>query len=176
MHHFDKTMFWSFLAGVAFLLFPYLGKYTSGESLIAEEPQGTRKRQEWPLFRGNRQRTGRAQGSLALPLQLKWSYEAGHAIESSAAIAEGTVFVGALDGSFHAVNLETGKTQWKYGAPAGVSSSPCVAEGTVYFGDNEGNFFALESATGKLRWTFKTGAEDNIFSDIFCGGSSVRLL
>ena len=126
---------------------------------------------EWPMFRGNPERTGVTRERLPLPLDLQWSYDAGEAIESSAAISQGTVFVGALDGTFHAVDLQTGKGKWKFQAGTGISSSPCVSEGSVYFGDEEGAFYALEAATGKLRWKFQTEAE--IMSSPSCTGGQI---
>ena len=114
---------------------------------------------DWPMFRGNPERTGVTQAQLSLPLDLQWSYEAGEAIESSAAISKNLALFGAQDGIFHAVDLKTGQGKWKFQARTGISSSPCVSEGVVYFGDEEGIFYALEAATGKLRWKFQTGAE-----------------
>src|SRR6266545_7735490 len=58
----------------------------------------------WPQFRGNARLTGVA---AALPdtLKLKWTYEAGESIESSAAIADGAVFVGSSKGELLAIDL-----------------------------------------------------------------------
>ena len=40
-----------------------------------------------------------------------WTYEAGDAIESSAAIVDGVVYVGSQTGELHAVNLADGKAE-----------------------------------------------------------------
>ena len=50
---------------------------------------------DWPQFRGNPQLTGVAAGPVPATLKLLWTYDAGEAIESSAAIAGGTVYVGS---------------------------------------------------------------------------------
>src|SRR6476620_8751531 len=68
----------------------------------------------WPQFRGDARLTGVAPGALPDKLTLKWTYEAGDIIESSAAIAEGTVYVGAGTGDLLAIDLDTGKLRWKY--------------------------------------------------------------
>ncbi len=145
--------------------------YYSARAAETECPDPDTKLQDWPMFRGNPERTGVTRERLPLPLDLQWRYDAGEAIESSAAIYQGTVFVGALDGTFHAVDLETGKEKWKFQAGTGISSSPCVSEGSVYFGDEEGAFYALEAATGKLRWKFQTEAE--IMSSPSCAGGQI---
>ena len=48
-----------------------------------------------------------------------WTYEAGDAIESSAAIVDGVVYVGSQTGDLHAINLADGSLKWKYKASAG---------------------------------------------------------
>src|SRR6188474_2185706 len=52
-------------------------------------------RASWPQFRGDARLSGVAAGYLPAAPTLKWTYEAGETIESSAAIADGVVYVGA---------------------------------------------------------------------------------
>jgi len=52
--------------------------------------------QDWPQFRGNPQLTGVTEAVLPVSLKLLWTYEAGEAIESSAAIVGGSVYVLSL--------------------------------------------------------------------------------
>ena len=69
----------------------------------------------WPIFRGDPQLTGVAQVKLPLNLEPLWVFEAGEGgIEAAAAIDDGRVFVGTMDGILHAVDLETGKALWSY--------------------------------------------------------------
>ncbi len=84
--------------------------------------------------------TGHSDAKLPRQLKVLWTYEAGDAIESSAAIADGVVYVGSQTGELHAVNLADGKAKWKYKASAdGIGeSSPAVAGGLVYIGDLAG--------------------------------------
>ena len=71
---------------------------------------------EWPQFRGNPQLTGVAAGPVPAVLKLLWTYDAGESIESSAAIAGGTVYVGSQSKDLLAIDLATGKLRWKYRA------------------------------------------------------------
>lgn len=115
----------------------------------------------WPQFRGNPRLTGVIPGA-ALPATLKvaWTYEAGDAIESSAAIADGMVFVGTQAGELLALELATGRLKWKYKTRMGIGeSSPAVANGIVYVGDLGGVFHAVDVRDGKAVWTFKTNSE-----------------
>ena len=88
---------------------------------------------EWPQFRGNPQLTGVATGPVPANLKLLWTYDAGESIESSAAIAGGTAYVGSQSKDLLAIDLATGKLRWKYRATDSIGeSSPAVADGTVY--------------------------------------------
>ena len=50
---------------------------------------------DWPQFRGNPSLTGIATSAVPKTLKLLWTFEAGDSIESSAAIVDGTVYVGS---------------------------------------------------------------------------------
>ena len=115
----------------------------------------------WPQFRGSPALLGTTAAALPEHLKVLWTYEAGDAIESSAAIADGIVYVGAQPGELHAVTLADGQPRWKYKAsPEGIGeSSPAVASGVVYFGDLGGIVHAVDAAGGKALWTFKTAGE-----------------
>lgn len=116
---------------------------------------------DWPIWRGNRQLTGASFASLPNNLDVLWAFQAGVGIESSAAVVGETVYVGALDSNFYAIDLSSGKLKWKYRAGAETKSSPSVSKGVVYFGDAAGVFHAVEANTGKRRWIFETDGEIN---------------
>jgi len=114
----------------------------------------------WPQFRGNPQLTGVSASSLPADLKLLWTYDAGDSIESSAAIADGSVFVGSMSKELLAVDLGTGQLRWKYTAADSIEeSSPAVRDGIVYIGDLAGVLHAVSAAGGKRLWAFKTEAE-----------------
>jgi eukaryotic-like serine/threonine-protein kinase len=115
----------------------------------------------WPQFRGSPPLHGTTNATLPPALKLLWTYDAGESIESSAAIAEGVVYVGSQSGDLHAVNLADGTLKWKYKAsPDGIGeSSPAVALGMVFIGDLAGIVHAVDAANGKAVWTFKTDGE-----------------
>src|SRR5512147_2810343 len=70
------------------------------------------ERDAWPMFRGNASLTGVYGGSLPAALKLRWTFQAKDSIESSAAISDGTAYVGSMDGHLYAVDLATGKPRW----------------------------------------------------------------
>ena len=114
---------------------------------------------EWLSFRGNPQLTGVATGELSENLELLWTFETADGVESTAAIAAGTVYVGTLDGYLYAIDLSNGALKWRYQASGEIKSSPVVYRNVVHFGDDMGVFHAVDAQTGKGRWTFKAEAE-----------------
>ncbi len=115
---------------------------------------------DWAQFRGNGRLTGVATSALPSALSLRWTYEAGDSIESSPAIADGTVFVGSANGDLLAIDLASGTLRWKYATGSMIGeSSPAVSRGVVFIGDLGGTVHAVNVRDGRRVWTFKTGSE-----------------
>lgn len=110
----------------------------------------------WPMFRGDRGQTGVASGSLTVPLELRWSFEATAAIVSSPVVAGGLAFIGSDDGFLYAVQLSDGSLAWKFETEDAVEAPPMVLEGVVYVGSSDYRFYAIDAATGAERWRFET--------------------
>lgn len=148
------------LIGYALIVFCFL----LSSALLANQPES------WPMFRGISSLTGVTAATLPKPLKLRWSFQAKDSIESSAAIMDGAVYFGSMDGSLYAINLSTGKLIWRYLTSGPVQeSSPCVHDGLVYVGDLNGVLHAVEASTGKVRWTFKTEGEIKSSPNCFGG-------
>lgn len=126
---------------------------------------------DWPMFRGNHQLTGVAGSVLTGDLERRWTFPAGEAVNSSAAIADGVVYVGSENGDLHAIDLERGTPRWKFAGGNPIHSAPTVHRGTVYFGDEAGVFFALHAADGREKWRLATDAE--IISGATCDGERI---
>ncbi|HEX4682917.1 MAG TPA: PQQ-binding-like beta-propeller repeat protein [Gemmatimonadaceae bacterium] len=78
-------------------------------------------------------------------------------IQSSPAVAGGTVFVGARDGFLYAVDARTGKLRWTYDHKVSwINSSPAVVGDVVYAGSSDAQFLqAVDAASGKELWRAK---------------------
>ena len=114
----------------------------------------------WAQFRGNQRLTGVSEAKLSTDLKLIWTVEAGDSIESSAAIAGGTVFVGSQKGELLSINLDNGSVYWRYKIDDPIGeSSPAYNGGVVYVGDLGGWLHAVNATDGKKLWAFKTGSE-----------------
>ena len=95
----------------------------------------------------------------------KWEFRTKSHVESTAAIADGHVFIGAGDDGFYCLSLEplaNGQPQvvWHLSGDEfrDCESSPVVSEGVVYFGLGEGGFAvcAVDAKSGKLLWRVET--------------------
>ena len=75
-------------------------------------------------------------------------------VQSSPAVAGGTVYVGARDGFLYAIDRATGTQRWRHDHKVSwVNSSPAVSDGLVYAGTSDGRFIqAVDTATGTERW------------------------
>ena len=105
----------------------------------------------WPQFRGTPDLSGVSAAHIPDVPELLWTLDVGESIDSSAAIVDGTVYVGTYAGELIAVDLETGTPKWRYEANAvyGIGeSSPAVADQLVLIGDLEGVLHAVDVDAG----------------------------
>ena len=90
---------------------------------------------------------------------------------SGGVVADGTLFLGSMEGKLVAVNISDGSRLWPdvlleteptgggFGcAPASTAvaiyGSPAVAEELVYVGGYNGKIYAISSSSGALRWVY----------------------
>ncbi|MGK5532741.1 outer membrane protein assembly factor BamB family protein [Streptomyces sp. URMC 129] len=101
----------------------------------------------------------------------RWAFATGDAVVSSPAVADGTVYVGSLDGSLYALDAASGARRWAYSTAERVLSSPLVADGVVYVGSLDGQLYALDAENGERLWEF--GTDDAVLSSPALGGGYV---
>jgi outer membrane protein assembly factor BamB len=118
--------------------------------------QGISHHASWPIFRGNEEFTGIANGHLPERPGLLWSYKTGYRIESSPVIGLGNVYIGSDDGFIYALDFKDGSLKWKYDTSNDVEAPPLLVDSTLFVGSVGGNFLALEAINGNLKWSYKT--------------------
>ena len=64
---------------------------------------------------------------------------------STAAIADGVLYISSLSGFLHALDVDTGEEFWTYDAFAAVWGSPFVVDGKVMLGDEDGDIAVLRA-------------------------------
>ena len=114
---------------------------------------------DWLEFRG-RQGRGVAPTTVAPPLALKWKLplQVGRQATSfnPPIVYEGTIYFGADDGNFYALDAESGYMRWIFKARAPNNSVPYADEDAVYFGSNDGSVYAVSRDGGEELWSFQT--------------------
>lgn len=79
-------------------------------------------------------------------------------IQSSPAVADGRLFVGARDGRLYALDADTGERLWR--SPERISwvnGAPAVSNGVVYAATSDQQFVqAVDAGTGEERWRVPT--------------------
>jgi outer membrane protein assembly factor BamB len=84
---------------------------------------------------------------------LKWSWNAGSAIESSPVVVHGIDYFGAANGEMYALDLRRHRLRWSRSLGAKITSSAAIEHGRLFIGDYAGRLWALSPATGATRWT-----------------------
>jgi outer membrane protein assembly factor BamB len=66
-----------------------------------------------------------------------------------------TVYFGAQDNNFYALNGKDGSQIWKYESSGNFSySTPIIENGVIYTTNTDYNLYALDAKTGTLKWKF----------------------
>jgi len=76
---------------------------------------------------------------------------------SSAALAEGRVFVGGRDKMMHALDAASGKEIWTFPTGARIDSSPALAGSRGYVGSNDGKLYVFDTSSGRIIQQFEAG-------------------
>ena len=78
-------------------------------------------------------------------------------VNSSPAVADGSVYVGSDDGRLWAFSARSGAVRWSARTGGPIRSSPAVVGNTVYIGSDDGRIYALATRTGRVRWSRALG-------------------
>jgi len=132
---------------------PAYGKIRNPKSEI-QNPE------DWPTYRHDAARSGRASTSVPVALKPAWQTELGGKLTSLVA-AEGKVFVADIEThTVHALDGASGRRVWSFTAGGRVNSPPTIYRGLVLFGCVDGHVYCLRASDGALAWRFRAGPED----------------
>ncbi len=128
---------------------------------------------DWPMYRHDLARSGRAAEKLQSPLHRQWTYRAAHApmpawpepsrelnrvafdYAYDAVVAGGLAYFGSsADHKVYAVDLQSGQQRWSFFTEGPVRFSPAVEGGRVFVASDDGRLYCLSAAEGKLLWSF----------------------
>jgi eukaryotic-like serine/threonine-protein kinase len=90
---------------------------------------------------------------------LQWRVQTGGMVQSSAALHDGTLYIGSGDGRLYALDATTGDQRWQFRTGRAISSTPAVADGLVFVGSRDNTYWAVDARTGEERWRLETGRD-----------------
>ncbi|HTY62648.1 MAG TPA: PQQ-binding-like beta-propeller repeat protein [Acidobacteriota bacterium] len=74
-----------------------------------------------------------------------WQYDKIRRSISTAAIADGLLYIPDFAGFLHCIDVISGKPYWTYDMLAAIWGSPLVADGKVYIGNEDGNLVVFQA-------------------------------
>ena len=151
---FSRTSVQLCLLGVASLAWSAIASACAAADL-PEAPANA-----WPMFRGTVEGTGRSAAVLPLPLAPRWQKKASEiGYDATPVIADGSIYLGDLDGSFSAFSLADGSVRWTSTGSLGYTAAAAVCGDVVVVGDIEGKVQGLSVADGSPLWTHESAGE-----------------
>lgn len=90
-------------------------------------------------------------------LRPRWERRLSGGVMSHLLLADGTLYVSAMDGSVNALRAADGQQLWKAMTGDYCHSSPVMADGRLLVGSADAHVYAFHPRTGKLLWKQRTG-------------------
>lgn len=85
---------------------------------------------------------------------LLWSFQTNGRFVASPVIDRDTLYIGNLDGTFYAIDLQTGEEKWRLTVDAQIYTSAAITQkGTIIFADGTGKVFSLNT-DGTINWSY----------------------
>ncbi|MHB0957871.1 MAG: outer membrane protein assembly factor BamB family protein [Pirellulaceae bacterium] len=131
---------------------------------------------DWPMYRGDCQRSAHSPQALALPLDLAWTYRATASPRPAwprcsrmtfdrtfqVVIAGDRVLFGSsADGTVMALDAASGQVCWRFFTEGPVRFAPALWHDRALVASDDGFLYALQLSDGQLLWKFRGGPTDS---------------
>jgi len=132
---------------------PAYGQIENRESKI-ENPS------DWPTYRHDAKRSGRAGCDLPVNLERLWEHKFQSAT-TQPVVADGRIIVAEEDThTVFCLDSDSGRSLWQYTTGGRIDSAPTLYRGWVLFGSTDGWVYCLLAADGKLVWRFGAAPDE----------------
>ncbi len=91
-------------------------------------------------------------------VKIKWEYNTGYTIGSSAVFDSNNAYVGDASGSLYSISLTDGKVNWQYHTENAIYSTPAIENNFIVFGSADSAIYCLNTYNGNLLWKYQTNA------------------
>jgi len=92
-----------------------------------------------------------------------WKYDNIRRSISTAAIADGLIYISDFTGFLHCLDLGSGKPYWTFDLLSAIWGSPLAADGKVYLGDEDGDVVVLQAGK-ELKKIFQINMGSAVYS------------
>lgn len=117
---------------------------------------------DWPTYRRDMARSGRATTRVEPDLLLGWQTPIGGRL-TSPVVANNRLYLAEIDTHrLHAIDAETGQPLWTFTFDGRVDSPPTVHDGIVLCGSRDGTVAALRAEDGALLWRFHAAPDQRL--------------
>jgi len=100
--------------------------------------------------------------------EIKWTFKTGAPVFASPVADKNVIYIGSLDSTLYALDLEKGTEIWRFRTNGEIRSDVCVGESQLYANGGDGNMYAIDKRTGSVVWIFRTKGEKKYdFADYF---------
>jgi len=91
---------------------------------------------------------------------VKWKFHTNGPLLSSPVINDEVVYIGGLDSSLYAIDINSGNVKWKFLTGGEIRSNVLINNNQVYLVGGDGTFYSIDKSSGKLiwKWTFNNTA------------------
>ncbi|WP_128547346.1 outer membrane protein assembly factor BamB family protein [Larkinella soli] len=93
---------------------------------------------------------------LAREPALQWKFQTGGPVVASPVVRNQVAYVGSLDSTFYAIDLDTGRPVWTRKIGGSIRSTACLHNDLIFFVGGNAVLYALEAGSGRVRWRFQT--------------------
>lgn len=100
--------------------------------------------------------TADTSAAAAPPLAARWKRALTGGVMSHLLLADGSLYVSAMDGSVVALRASDGARRWRATTGGYCHSSPVLAGGRVFVGSADGGVYAFRARDGKRLWVRRT--------------------
>ena len=116
--------------------------------------QAPARSEDWPTYRHDIARSGRASTQVGSGLLLGWQRQLGGRL-TAPVVADNRIYLASTDAhTLHALDATTGEPLWQATFDGRIDSPPTIHEGLVLCGCRDGSVHALRATDGMLAWRF----------------------
>lgn len=128
----------------------------------ASPPEGTVETGQWPTFRADAARSGRAACTVPTSLSIMWQTEGGEPITPPTAAARQVLLAQPDQHRVLALDGASGKTRWTFTAGGRVDSPPTIYQDRAIFGCRDGYTYSVRLDDGALAWRFRAARQPGL--------------